>query len=701
MEPQPRRRRRPALSCIECRRRKVKCDRNNPCAHCVAAKSPCRYRSYGCHEGAVRQPLQVATQNRLAPISPAADGAASSPELLAGWTPELRVTGSVEPKAAPAVAATPASTSHSSYQSLLQRHEPLQGFHGLLNCMTERNVSSSAATPSISRPSENNPTHQVELPGFSATMYKGRILTSSHRIGVTHELATIYECWSKAFSDSGETPFADEEARAIAAQVRDLAQRCKLLSKTMKLERPSIFLSWNDFQLELPSREESDTMASLYFQFFESSFRVLHRPTFWADYQKYWEEPGSLAIEARLKILLVVAAGSSVYESSAKQHLRLRKIGFRWVFAAHTWLSSPTEKDRLTMTGLQIHCLTILVRQNLNIGGDLIWDSASSLLHRSMQLDSALPPRIAIGDYDTEPPSNINDEELSEGSTNTRSHPSHVFTDTSIQRVLLESLPSRLRTVQLLNGLKVQVSYEDILSLSREIKGQLRDISKFLNSFRKDRLTTFHRNLLDFLVRRFLVLLHSSFATKARTDPMYHYSLTTTVEASLALIHPEPDETYARLIARGGGSYREGMMCAKMTIGVELISQTEARRQDGTLRRTPNTRELLKEAVKKSLWLAFERIQQQAETSIKGPLFAGMILAQVQAIEDEVDEHVKILSCAKESLERLQSLLQTLIDASALPCPSEDVDWAASASEPGMEDFVFGWGLDFLTSEWN
>jgi hypothetical protein len=39
-----RKRRRPALSCAECRRRKVKCDRNNPCGPCMAYKSPtCTY----------------------------------------------------------------------------------------------------------------------------------------------------------------------------------------------------------------------------------------------------------------------------------------------------------------------------------------------------------------------------------------------------------------------------------------------------------------------------------------------------------------------------------------------------------------------------------------------------------------------------------------------------------------------------------
>jgi hypothetical protein len=40
----PRKRRRPALSCVECRRRKIKCDRCTPCGHCVQLKiTKCTY----------------------------------------------------------------------------------------------------------------------------------------------------------------------------------------------------------------------------------------------------------------------------------------------------------------------------------------------------------------------------------------------------------------------------------------------------------------------------------------------------------------------------------------------------------------------------------------------------------------------------------------------------------------------------------
>lgn len=38
-----RKRRRPALSCVECRRRKIKCDRDYPCEHCKRNGSRCTF----------------------------------------------------------------------------------------------------------------------------------------------------------------------------------------------------------------------------------------------------------------------------------------------------------------------------------------------------------------------------------------------------------------------------------------------------------------------------------------------------------------------------------------------------------------------------------------------------------------------------------------------------------------------------------
>ncbi len=62
----PRKRRRPALSCEQCRRRKIKCDRTYPCGQCLQSKAAvCTYspgsvpKSGHVDGGAVQRPIQT------------------------------------------------------------------------------------------------------------------------------------------------------------------------------------------------------------------------------------------------------------------------------------------------------------------------------------------------------------------------------------------------------------------------------------------------------------------------------------------------------------------------------------------------------------------------------------------------------------------------------------------------------------------
>jgi len=90
MDPQPRRRRRrPALSCVECRRRKIKCDRNNPCSHCVSTKARCTYRVY--NDGPALGPYTEQLHSLNETPSPTAPS--SSPTLA----PDRRVEDSGRP----------------------------------------------------------------------------------------------------------------------------------------------------------------------------------------------------------------------------------------------------------------------------------------------------------------------------------------------------------------------------------------------------------------------------------------------------------------------------------------------------------------------------------------------------------------------------------------------------------------------------
>ena len=69
-------------------------------------------------------------------------------------------------------------------------------------------------------------------------------------------------------------------------------------------------------------------------------------------------------------------------------------------------------------------------------------------------------------------------------------------------------------------------------------------------------LTAFHRNLVDHLLHSFLLILHRPSARKAREDPKFYFSRKVCFETALALISPEPDEHYGRLMVVGSGLMR-------------------------------------------------------------------------------------------------------------------------------------------------
>lgn len=91
---QVRRRRRPAFSCVQCRARKVRCDRDSPCSQCVKTKSiECTYASVSRvpHVGLHPQPpapsIPASTPTSTAPSTrgpvpsvPISSGAAQTPD---------------------------------------------------------------------------------------------------------------------------------------------------------------------------------------------------------------------------------------------------------------------------------------------------------------------------------------------------------------------------------------------------------------------------------------------------------------------------------------------------------------------------------------------------------------------------------------------------------------------------------------------
>ncbi|CAJ2504073.1 Uu.00g114670.m01.CDS01 [Anthostomella pinea] len=752
MEQPIRRRRRPTLACIPCRQRKIKCDRINPCRHCAATETQCVYAVHG-NEPLVRQrppPGNSEGSTSSPPASVHSPGARIQQTITARGTAgdvgiqcvtQLPAAAAAQQTGTPSTLRRPGSPAPSRSQDaeldirdLLQRVQKLE----------ER----SASTPARGLPETGQDI--VARQDSQITLNKTRILGWSHWMGKAQEFGTIGACFLEAgkhgkapsaqggestgalFAEAGSNgrgpSFQTGETAALVARMGELMQTCKAIAKSMKRGRPSRCLSCPGSGLAPPSREVADTMAGLYFRHFESTHRILHVPTFWTEYSRYWDDPQSVPTGVRVKILLVIGVGSSLCDHTAADS-GLRNMVHQWVYTAQTWLSGPLEKDRLDITGLQVHCLTVLARQIFSIGGDLVWMSMGSLIHRAMQiglhrdpkhlptmsvlqaelrrrlwatilelvvqssLDSAMPPRISFDEFDTEAPSNNNDYEMDESTMVLQPHPKETYTGASMQLILLDSLPTRLRILQLLNGLNTELSYLDVIALSSEIADACRACGNFMKKNEASGVTTFHRNLVDFLVRRFLIPLHRPFASKARTNPLFHYSLKISLDVAMAIISPEPDVSFSRIMAIGGALFKEGTRYASAVVSLEFLVHVEAQRLDGTLHRSSQHREFLKQAMRDLISLSIERIRQ-GETNIKSHMFLSMVMAQIEAAEADIPCELKVAQSAVDSLEFCHGILQTMAGTVSPTCMHDAGPMSTSldGSLDGSQDF--DWDLD-------
>jgi hypothetical protein len=537
----------------------------------------------------------------------------------------------------------------------------------------------------------------------------------------------IVACYAKAMQFPDTYAFQDSEIELVLKQVGELLQKCKNIAKSMKIGRPSRYFSSIDLNFAPPRRDVADAAGTNYTLSFESTYRILHVPSFVAQYEAFWSNP-NIEVSLQLTLLLVIAIGSNSCSGKDVVDSFCNKT-HQWVYAAEMWLSGPLEKDRLDVGGLQIHCLVILARQNLSIGGDLVWASLGSLIHKAMQiglhhdpkhlppmsllqaeirrrlwttivemvvqssLDSSMPPRISLDDFDTNPPSNLSDEEVEESTTVLCPHPEDVFTSTSLQLILLKSLGTRLQILKLLNGLSKQASYTKALALDFELINSIKAYTKFLNL--NDPFTSnFQWNMLDCLVRRFVLYLNFPFANQSKTNQLFHYPLKMSLESAIVLLSPKPDQEFFRLRAIGGGMFKEDFRNAYSAISFELLTQIEAQRLDGTLFRNQGHRDMLKTSPKGMVSFSLERIRL-GETNVKSHMFLSMILAQVESMELDTAPELSVAQSAKRSLECCYDLLKTKMDVDSYSNPNS-IDMTVT----GFDDMQ-SWDqeLDFFLAE--
>ncbi|TKW55877.1 hypothetical protein CTA1_11716 [Colletotrichum tanaceti] len=672
-----RKRRRQAVVCTSCRRRKIACDRKAPCAQCVLAHLKCTYyQNYACIDS------QIDSHN----------SASSQPY---------------------------SSSSASTTQDTHQYYSPGPPSEALANANYLKNFSTtdlnvaSAVPGAISVDMSGADWFETEVLGaldqpLSTAMDASAVTLFPDSVtapqGAVLKVPAVRT--STLDNDSAQGLFDDVVSVLFRGEGHPLLQKCKTLAREVKSKGPDFRSPPMLLQEYMPPREVCDELVRLYLRTFESVFRVLHVPCFRHDYLRYWSDPQSASEPLVLQLLLVMAIGTCFYQDAVVTDgaATLRCQATHWIHACQVRLAAPFRKKHLSLRRVQSQCLLVIgLLTNTNaVGGDLAGISVASLVQSAMavglhiapsqlpvspleaevrrrlwvtilelavqcSLDSGTHPVIPAEAMNCEFPSNLNDSQFSDSTeTLPMGHATSTFTQSSIQSALLRSLPIRLRIAELLSRFQGELSYDTALRMGAELMAACRETSKLMNSFllspataNSPRPRAFHIKIQDLL-----------FAHKATSNVAYHFSRTMCQESALLLLSPpssqggEPtrrrkpgagddgsdddynsDDAYtdtetnaaaapwsslqdfANLQLFGGGVFRDTFLAASLIVCAEILQQL---REDSSPVASSLSRRELLHALEHATSLTRRRVRA-GETSVKAAAFFACMHACISA----------------------------------------------------------------------
>lgn len=330
----------------------------------------------------------------------------------------------------------------------------------------------------------------------------------------------------------------------------------------------------------LPDRQTCGRLCDIYFDNLEHCFRILHRPTFEAHHELFWNGFGSQDSVPPdfLPQLIGVLCGASLLGSHHECLTLVAKHGDYAsiaIGAMQVWLNEVSHKHKYRLPVLQVYALTLLnfwMRAN-HI--DDLWSTSGTIVRFAliMRLDrdpdelsdvsvfeGELRRRVwmtiveqdlmlsvlcgmpsLIPEYTCRSPSNLNDVDLYQSLTILpRPKPIQEWTDTLCQSVLAQSLHQRLRVHQYVFN-NQNLDYDRVLSYSRYLEQVLRDLTPPLrfDHVKDDGEKTPGRLMarmeLDISIRRPLMLLYMPFALAMPEDDRYREARLGCIQSCLML----------------------------------------------------------------------------------------------------------------------------------------------------------------------
>ena len=651
-------------SCSLCRQRKVRCNREKPCNHCVRSETAvCEY-TIDPPRGSQPPPLIPAAENRATHSSGVhVPAIADSDQQSHGGSSPAFSSNSLVPAAITKAAAT--GLADTFYVHYMSEHEHQHDDDG------------SAAMHGVP---QQTPTW---IP--RCVSHKTRLFGQSHWISPTMAL----------FRDLTDMLEEGDLSKVLAN-----LQRCKSLGRLIKARRSP---PWPTVPTkELPSRDLADALVDCYLQTTETVYRVLHVPTFRKAYESLWLSGSAPEMAFVVQVKLVLAIGAATYDD----HFSLRTLAIRWIHEAMTWNSSPDDfKSRLTVQGLQNYALLLIAQGMIGVGRDMVFHETGALLRIAMHMglhrdpsrllprttlytaemrrrlwntiielilqssfDSGGPVLLSLSDFDTAPPGNYHDADL-DSPDHIPPQPMTTATPCMPMIAFRSTFPQRLSIVKFLNGLplsSLEGPYTATLSLDGTLQTGYRALTHTLRSHPRCLATLY----IDLLIRRYFSALHAPFLEASLTSlphpSKFLYSRTTALDSALRIWstaspagHTGP-VLFSRFIHNGASFLRGGLVQSIFVIAAELRFLLLSSR-DSLL--PPIIRPDLLAAVEDAIAYTLRCIEA-GETNVKGYVFVRLVRAQLESAQRGANEEEMaraLVQAAEEASGRAREVVEGLV----------------------------------------
>ncbi|KKP04592.1 hypothetical protein THAR02_03282 [Trichoderma harzianum] len=680
IENPPRKRRRPAVACVECRRRKVKCDRAKPCGPCYQSALTCYYRP---------------------------------PSFSQSGPP---------PAPAPAPAQQPL---HSSFQGT--------NLAGSVGLPMDQRSSPSSVFRDESRPKSAIQVDTHRSSSSVGTQNPSHVLTSSDPDFSSPELLFL-----DAQQDDGQrfisiSPPADSSAIGCAkhfkehtiagldplglfssmngqmtdstgefAQVRGMLEKCYHYARgiqSMRSSKRARLSSLIDGPIKLPRRSTCDKLMQNYLRTFESTIRILHIPSFKAEYESYWINPWGASDVFLRKLILVLAIGTCFIGYSDAYDPQLRSMASTWTYDAQAWLMRAFDVREVDLDMLEVSCLLITARKTDLVTSQLDWISVDFPLRMALRLqlhkepsihfphlsqleaerrkrlwaavlenclqsslDSGIPMSVSNDAFDCLPPGNFDDVDLREEGHSEPANETSGFTESTMSNFLMKTMRLRMRIAHFLSSLQPELSYHEALKLSADLEALCRSQEKDLQLFTTRAEpgsavpSDFQKKLHSSLIRRCLLALHGNFASKATFDPLFYFSHKAATETSLFLLkyllssqknsHAMPEDDFSLLIISGSSIIISFLWEATAHVCADVINNI-------TESPFPLISSLSRSELTQTIQCAIDTARsclRAGDTAVEPLVLFSCSLAHIKSVSEEKPIDKSIMDAARSSL---------------------------------------------------